>query len=52
MYHQVYDDVTDFEISGFQKKESKYLENKTFFLQIKKFINFASRATSWQKLVL
>ena len=28
----------------------KYLENKTlFFLQIKKFINYTSRATLWQK---
>ena len=33
-----YDDVTDFEICGFQKtQKSIYLENKTlFFLQIKK----------------
>ena len=29
--------------------KSRYLENKTFFLQIKKFINYTSRATLWQK---
>ena len=27
----------------------RYLENETFFLQIKKVINCASRATLWQK---
>ena len=26
-------------------QKSKYFENKTFFLQIKKFINYISRAT-------
>ena len=30
-------------------QKSKYLENETFFLQIKKFINYTSRATLWQK---
>ena len=30
-------------------QKSRYLENKTFFLQIKKIINSASRATLWQK---
>ena len=31
-------------------QKSRYLENKTlFFLQIKKFINYTSRATLWQK---
>ena len=31
----------------------RYLENKTlFFLQIIKFVNYTSRATLWQKLVL
>ena len=31
-------------------QKSRYLENKTlFFLQIKKFSNYASRATLWQK---
>ena len=30
----------------------RYLENKTLlFLQIKKFINYTSRATLWQKIV-
>ena len=34
-------------------QESRYLQNKTlFFLQIQKFINYTSRATLWQKLVL
>ena len=26
-------------------QKSRYLENKTFFLQIKKFINYTSKAT-------
>ena len=31
-------------------QKSRYLENETlFFLQIKKFINYTSRATLWQK---
>ena len=30
-------------------QKSRYLENETFLLQIKKFINCASRATLWQK---
>ena len=31
--------------AGFTKtQKSQYLENKTFFLQIKKFINYTSRA--------
>ena len=31
-------------------KKSRYLENETlFFLQIKKFINYKSRATFWKK---
>ena len=34
-------------------KKSRYLENKAlFFLQVKKIINCASRATVWQKIVL
>ena len=33
--------------------KSRYLENETlFFLQIKKSINYASRATLWQKIIL
>ena len=33
-------------------QKSRYLESKAlFFLQIKKFINCASRATVWQKIV-
>ena len=30
-------------------QKSRYLENETFFLQIKRFINHTSRATLWQK---
>ena len=34
-------------------QKSRYLENETlFFLQIKKFINYTSRATLLQKIVL
>ena len=33
-------------------QKSRYLENKTYFLQIKKFINDSSRAPLWQKIVL
>ena len=29
----------------------RYLKNETFFLQIKKFINYTSRATLRQKIV-
>ena len=38
---QFYDDVTNFEVSGFPPKtqKSKYLENKTFFPQITDFIH-------------
>ena len=51
MYHPLcsnaYDDVTDLEICGFQKKKKfRYLENETlYFLQIKKFTNYTPRAT-------
>ena len=40
--------------AGFTKtQKSRYLENEAlFFLQIKKFINYTSGATLWQKLVL
>ena len=33
-------------------QKSRYLENKTFFLQITKISNYASRATLWQEIVL
>ena len=38
----------------FTKAEKfRYLENeKSFFIEIKKFINYTSRATFWQKTVL
>ena len=40
----------DFTVVDFTKTQKpKYLKNETFFLQIKKFINYASRATLWQK---
>ena len=32
-------------------QKSRYFENETFFLQIKKFINCASRATLLQKKI-
>ena len=38
---------------GFTKRQkSRYLKNETFLFQIKKLINFASRAILWQKIVL
>ena len=30
-------------------EKSRYLKNETFFLQMKRFINYKSRATLWQK---
>ena len=33
-------------------QKSRYLENETLFLQIKKIINYTSRATLRQKIVL
>ena len=34
-------------------QKSKYLENETsFFLQIKKFIYYTSKATLWQNILL
>ena len=34
-------------------QKSKYVENETSFcLQIKKIINYTSRATLWQKILL
>ena len=37
--------------AGFTKtQKSRYLENETFFLQIKKFINYTSRVTLLQKI--
>ena len=36
-----------------KSQKPKYLENKTSFsIQIKKFINYTSKATLWQKIVL
>ena len=33
-----------------EAQKSRYLENETlFFLQIKKFFNYTSRATLWEK---
>ena len=33
-------------------QKSRYLKNETFLLQIKNFINYTSRATLLQKIVL
>ena len=33
-------------------QKSKYLENKTFFLRIKKIIHHTLRAIIWQKMFL
>ena len=35
-----------------ETQKYRYLENKTYLIQFKKFINYKSRATLWQKLVL
>ena len=32
-------------------QKPRYVENETFSLQIKKFINYTSKATLWQKIV-
>ena len=32
-------------------QKSRYLRNETFFFQIKKFINYSSRAAIWLKTV-
>ena len=45
-----YDDITDFEICGFEKKQYKNLDisrTKHHFFQIKKIMKYASRATLW-----
>ena len=34
------------------KTQCRYVENETFFLKIKNFINYTSRATLLQKIVL
>ena len=33
-------------------QKSKCLENETFFLQMKNFINYTLRTTLWQKILL
>ena len=36
-----------------ETQKSKYLQNETlFYLQIKKFINYVSKTTLWQKIFL
>ena len=36
-----------------ETQKSRYLENETlFFVQIKKFINYTSNGTLWQRIVL
>ena len=38
---------------NFTIQKSRYLKNETlFFLQIKKIVNYPTRATLWQKVVL
>ena len=32
-----------------ETQKPRYLKNETLFLQKKKFVNYISRATSWQK---
>ena len=32
-------------------QKSRYLKNETFLLQIKKFIDYTSRATLWEKIL-
>ena len=51
IYSNAYDDITDFEICGFQKvQKSRYLENETLiFLRTKHFINYTLRATLLQR---
>ena len=39
--------------AGFTRTQrSRYLENETFFCQVKKFINYTSQAPLLQKIVL
>ena len=33
-------------------QKSRYFENETFFLQIKKIMNYTTRTTLWQKIDL
>ena len=50
-----YDDITDFKICEFKKEHQNLDMSRTkqyFFLQIKKFINYTSRAILLQKIVL
>ena len=50
MCTNAYDDAIDFEMCGFHKIQSRYLENETLFLlQIKKIIYYLSRATFMAK---
>ena len=45
--------MTSYILKTFTKtQKSRYLENERFFLLIKKFINFTSRATLIQNIVL
>ena len=48
---QAYDDVADFEICGFHKNTKIQIskEGNIIFPSNKKFINYTSRATFWQK---
>ena len=51
MFSNVYDDVKDFEVCGFNKNKKSiiYLANEAlFFVRIKKFIHF-KLSYKWQK---
>ena len=52
MCSNVYDDGRDFDVCG-SSKNSKYLDNKTFFsLRMKKIIHHTLlRASVWQKTI-
>ena len=48
MYQYAHDGVTDFESCGFHKNTKMYIspERSIIFFQIKKFINYSSKATT------
>ena len=53
LFRNVYDDVTDFEIWVFTKTQKpRYLENERFFFSNKKIIDYTSRPTLLEKIVL
>ena len=53
MSNNQYDDVTDFQVEDWTKtQKSKYLENKTFFLHMKKNYLLHIKGYIWQKSFL